>query len=270
MTPGTPQDHISKKRVLYTVPEMSGVIVRRDQEYARSDSGPLTIDLYCPPGGGDGAPAPAVLFVTGFPDPGAQKIFGCRLKDMGSYTSWAQLAAASGLAAVTYTNNEPAADVHSVLQYLRRSGAELGIDAHRIGLWACSGNAPTALSLLMLQPRALKCAVLCYPYLLDLDNTTAVADAARQFRFVNACATKSIEDLPRDMPLFIVRAGQDQMPGLNDALDRFMAKALALNLPITFVNHSAAPHAFDLFFDNKSSRDIIACILQFMRCRLEA
>jgi acetyl esterase/lipase len=249
---------------------MTDVIVRRDQEYGRSDSGPLTMDLYYPPDAGNGAPAPTVLFVTGFPDAGAEKLLGCRLKDMGSYTSWAQLAAASGLVAVTYTNNEPASDVTSLLQYLRGHGAEFGIDAHRMAVWACSGNAPTALSLLMRQPSDLKCAVLCYPYLLDSDNATAVADAARQFGFVNACAAKSIEDLPRDAPLFVVRAGQDQMPGLNDALDRFMGKALALNLPLTFVNHAAAPHAFDLFLDNEMSHDIIAMILQFMRSRLEA
>jgi len=76
--------------------------------------------------------------------------------------------------------------------------------------------------------------------------------------------------LRRDIPLFIARAGQDQMPGLNDTLDRFLVKALACNLPISFVNHSEAPHAFDLFHDSETSRGIISRILAFLQSHLLA
>ena len=74
--------------------------------------------------------------------------------------------------------------------------------------------------------------------------------------------------LRRDIPLFIARAGQDQMPGLNDTLDRFLVKALACNLPISFVNHSEAPHAFDLFHDSETSREIVRRILAFLQFHL--
>jgi len=80
-------------------------------------------------------------------------------------------------------------------------------------VWACSGNVPTALSVLMQDaPDHLKCAVLCYGYMFDSDGSTAVADAARRWGFVNPCAGKSADDLRRDIPLFIARAGQDQVP----------------------------------------------------------
>jgi hypothetical protein len=59
----------------------------------------------------------------------------------------------------------------------------------------------------------LKCAVFCYGYMLDFNGSTGVADAAKQFGFVNACAGRSVADLPHDLPLFIARAGQDRMPG---------------------------------------------------------
>jgi hypothetical protein len=104
--------------------------------------------------------------------------------------------------------------------------------------------------------------------MLDLDGSTAVADAARQFGFVNPCAGKPIEDLPLDIPLFIARAGHDQMPGLNEALDGFLAKALMRNLPITLANHPDAPHAFDLLHDSEMSREIIRQMLGFLRCYL--
>ena len=87
---------------------------------------------------------------------------GCRLKEMGSYISWAGLTTTSGLVAITYTNAEPASDAHKVLDYVANAAA-LGIDENRIGLWACSGNVPTALSLLMQGDRDyLKRAALCY------------------------------------------------------------------------------------------------------------
>jgi acetyl esterase/lipase len=75
---------------------------------------------------------------------------------------------------------------------------------------------------------------------------------------------------PRALPLFIARAGQDQVPHLNETIDRSLLKALTRNLPVTFVNHPAAPHAFDLFYDSATSREIIRQILAFMRFHLPA
>ena len=269
MSQNSQPDHISQKRVVYTMPGVDAVTVRRDEAYRAADGDALAMDLYYPPRSKSGARTPAVIFVTGFSDVGAQRMLGCRLKEMGSYISWAQLGAASGLVAITYTNREAAADVHAVLRHVRQNAASLNIDENRIGVWACSGNGPTALSVLMQDAQDwLKCAVLCYPYTLDLDGATGVADAARQWGFVNPCAGKSVADLPRDVPLFIARAGQDQMPGLNETLDRFLVQALTRNLPVTFVNHAAAPHAFDLFDDSETSREIIRRILSFFQFHL--
>ena len=262
-------DAVAKKRVVYTMPGTDAVTVRRDEPYLGADGGALPMDLYYPPDSTSGAPTPAVIFVTGYPDAGARQRLGRPLKEMGSYVSWAELAAASGLAAVTYTNSDPATDVHAVLRHLRQNAASLGIDENRLGIWACSGNAPNALSVVMQDAHEyLKCAVLCYALTLDLDGSTGIADAASHWGFANPCGGKSVDDLPRDVPLFIARAGQDQMPGLNSALDRFLAKAVACNLPVTFVNHSEAPHAFDLFHDSDTSREIIRGLLGFMRFHL--
>jgi hypothetical protein len=261
--------HISKKRVVYTMPGIDAVTIRRDEPYRATETGALTMDLYYPPDSQSGARTPAVIFVTGFSDVGAQKMLGCTLKEMESYISWGQLTAASGLVAITYTNHDPAADVQHVLQHVRQNAAPLNIDENRIGVWACSGHVPTALSALMQHGQDyLKCAVLYYGYTLDLDGSTNVADAARQFGFANPCAGRSVDDLPRDIPLLIVRAGQDQMPRLNDALDRCIGRALTDNLPVTFVNHSLAPHAFDLFHDSEISREIIRRTLAFLQCHL--
>jgi hypothetical protein len=269
MSQETQQDDITKKTVVFQIPGVDAVTIQRDVPYRETDADTLTLDIYYPPDSNSGARTSAVIFVTGYPDVGFRAQFGCKQKEMVSYISWGQLAAASGLVAITYTNREPAADVHAVLQYLRQNAALLGIDEDRIGVWACSGNVPMALSFLMKESQDyLKCAALCYGYMLDLDDSTAIADAARQWGFANPAAGKTVDDLPQDLPLFIVRAGQDKMPLLNETIDRFLIKAVARNLPLTFVNHAAAPHAFDLFHDSETSREIIRQVLAFMRFHL--
>jgi dienelactone hydrolase len=260
---------MTKKRVVYRLPGMDAVTVRQDVEYRQAETGALTMDLYYP--SESAAPPPAVLFVTGYPDAGFQQMFGCKLKEMGSYVSWGRLAAVSGLVAITYTNQEPATDALAVLRYVRENAAALGIDANRIGVWSCSGNVPTALWVSMQESQDfLRCVVLCYGVMLDLDGSTGVAESAAQWRFANPAAGRSVEDLPQGLPLFIARAGRDEVPHLNESIDRFLAKALARNLPVTLVNHPEAPHAFDILQDSETTREIIRRILGFLRFHLAA
>lgn len=263
------QEHITRKRVVYQMPGMEAVTVRRDVPYQATEAGGLTMDVYYPPEAQRDARLPAVIFVAGYPDVGFAAKLGCKFKEMGSSVSWAQLTAASGLVAITYTNREPVTDVYALLDYVRQNAAGLGVDENRLGLWAASGNVPLALSVLMQAGRDyLQCAVLCYGYTLDLEGGADVAAAARMWGFVNPCAGKSVADLPPALPLFIARAGQDQMPHLNESLDRFLSQAVTRNLPVTFVNHPAAPHAFDLLDDSAASRALIRQILAFMRFHL--
>jgi len=269
MSEETQRNDITKKRVVYQLPGVDAVRIERDVVYRTTGAGSLTMDVYYPPDYKTEERAPAVIFVSGYSDSGFQRMLGCRLKEMESYVSWGQLTAISGMAAITYSAVEPAADVDALLQYVRQNAASLGIDENRICIWACSGNAPNALSVLMQPARDyVKCAALCYPVTLDLEGYASTAESSKMFGFVNPCAGKSVDDLQRNIPLFIVRAGKDETPNLNETLDRFLAKALSCNLPITVTNHAAAPHAFDVMDDSETSREIIRQILSFMRFHL--
>ena len=95
-----------------------------------------------------------------------------------------------------------------------------------------------------------------------------MAAASQQFRFANACAGKSVDDLAPDVPLFLVRAGREHFPGVNEALDRFAAAAVARNLPITVVNHATGPHGFDLEDGSDASRGVIRQALSFLGLHL--
>lgn len=266
----SPQNDITKKAVVYTLPGMDAVEVRKDIEYQASEENPPTFDLYSPPDSPSGARKPAVILVSGYPDPGYERMLGCKQKEMASNVSWAQLLAASGLMTVTYTNEDPARDLDVLLDNLRQNGSTLGIDENRIGVWACSGNVPMALAALMQgADPPFKCAALCYGFMLDLAGSTVVAETAAQFGFVNPAGATSL-DLPQDLPLLVVRAGQDEMPRLNETIELFMSEALAHNLPVTLVNHHSAPHAFDIHDDSERSHEVIRQILAFLRLHLLA
>ena len=275
-----PQDHISQKRAVYHVAGMERAIVRKDVVYRATDAGPLTMDLYYPADAVADARRPAVVLVAGYNDVGYEKMLGVKFKEMGMSVSWGQLIAASGLVAIAYTNRTPAEDLDALLTHVRDNAAALGIDDDRIGVWANSGNVPLALSALMrrtagpkgpglhVERHDLRCGALLYGYMLDLDGATGVAEAAATFRFTNPNAGKSLDDLREDLPLFIVRAGQEQFPHLNDSIDRFFARALTLNRPITLVNHAEGPHSFDLLHDSETSRGIIRQVLDFLTSQL--
>jgi len=253
---------IAKKKVVYTLPGMEALEVRRDIAYRSTAGGELLMDVYYPTAAA-GSGAPVVVCPLAYPDPEA------RVRMYGPVTSWAQLMAASGMAAVLYGASAPAEDVHAALHHLRTNAGPLGIDAGRMGIFAASGNVTVALSALM-RDAQLKCAALLCGYTMDLDGSTAVADTSKQFGFADACAGKSVDDLPDDVPMLFVRAGRDQFPGLNHALDKVIARALARNLPLTLVNHGTGTHGFDLDEDSEPSRGIIRHVLAFLRLHLGA
>jgi acetyl esterase/lipase len=161
---------------------------------------------------------------------------------------------------ITYLNHEPA-DARALLRHLQCNADALGIDSERIGIWACSGNVPNALGLLANEK--VRCAALLYGYMLDLDGATDVAEAAARFHF--AAPQTSIQDLRRDVPMLIVRAGRDETPGLEQALQRFVHHARAVELNVTLLDHPDAPHAFDLLDDSPRTHEVILEVLAFLR-----
>ena len=258
---------IALKKVVYEIPGMASAIVRRDVPYGTAGAAALTMDLYYPSTAAAGATSPATVVVLGYP-PREPNPLGCAFKEMAWSVSWGRLIAASGIVAIFYTNRNPEADLRAVLDHIREHAESLHIDRRRIGLFASSGSGPLALSTLMAERGDLACAALCYPFTLDAGGSTAIAESAAKWGFVNATAGKSASDLPPDVPLFVARAGQDEFPHLNEALDRFVADALARDLPVTVVNHAGAPHAFDLVHDSDATREIIRQLLSFLQFHL--
>ena len=269
MSDDAPRNPIATARVLYDDPGTDRVTVRRGIPYRTDRPEPLALDVYVPEQAEPGALLPAVIIVIGYPGEGFARMIGCRATEMGPVVSWARLLAASGLAAITYENATPADDFAAVLAYVHENAAELGVDTGRIGLFASSGNGPLALSSIIGGSGARVAALaLVYPLTMDVGGGTSVADASAAYKFVNACAGLGVDDLSGDVPLLLVRAGRDEVAGLNTALDAFAAQAVARNLPLTFVNVPDAPHAFDLFADGVETRAAVAKVLGFLAAHL--
>jgi hypothetical protein len=243
---------VARKTAVLELPGAAAIEVRRELRYGEGG----TFDLYLAPGNG---PAPTVLFAFGFPD----ARFAQGLRTMGAYVSWGRLLAVSGMNAVAYSYVEPVRDLAALLEHLRANAEALRVDRSRLGVWAASGNVPTALHLLMTQPpETFRAAALLYGYMLD------VPAAAEQFGIGAPARGRSIDDVPPRLPLLVVRAGKDQTPGLNGSLDAFVTQALARDLPVTIINQAGAPHSFDLFDDSDASRATIRDVLGFLRKHL--
>jgi len=60
--------------------------------------------------------------------------------------------------------------------------------------------------------------------------------------------------------MLVVRAGKDAMPGLDETLQRFVARH-----PVTLIDHAEAPHAFDLVDDTPRTHEVIDEVLAFLR-----
>jgi hypothetical protein len=269
MSQQAPRADLAAKTVLYTMTGVDDVIVRRDQPYKTTEDGALTMDVYYPPESASATRLPAVIFGYGYSDVGYPNMLGCTFKEMGMNVSWARLFAAAGLVAIVYGNRQPVEDVTDVLRSIQDNAESLRIDRHRIGLWAESGNVPLALSLLMPPGHGyLRCAAFSNGFMLDLDGKTGVAEMQRTYHFANPCEGKSVDDVRSDVPMLLVRSGQDQFPGINESLDNFLIHALRRDLPVTLVNHQGAPHGFELYLDDARTYEIVRQILGFMRFHL--
>lgn len=251
---------LARRQIVYSAPGAEGLQPRSLTCRTAADVA-LAMDIYYPSPAAT-SPVPVVVVACGYADPDG------RVRRFGPVTSWARLLAMAGMATVVYGPSAPATDLDAVLNHLRREADTLGIDGARIGLFAASGNVPVALSTLM-HDGEVRCAALFCGYTMDGGGTTVVRDMAIQAGFVNACAGRTIDELPDRVPMLFVRAGQDQCPGLNDRLDVLIARGLARNWSLAFLNHPFGVHGFDLYEQSAHAQRIIRSIVAFLQLQLD-
>jgi dienelactone hydrolase len=208
------------RAVVLQIPGMHLAKVRRNVVYRSSPQ--LRMDVYRPRNVRGRLPAVLLGGPTGFGKSSAQKI------------GWAQLIAASGLAAVAFDFRSDA-DVAAAITYVRAHAPRLGIDGGRL----CTMWFSTAPGLSQLTP-ILRCNVVYY----------APLDPGLKYP-----------------PMLIVKAGRDD-PGINHSIDRFEAAAQSLHADVRVVTNATARHGFDLGPRTARTRAIMRETLRFLRARL--
>lgn len=264
-------DDVFRKRVVYQVPGMDAVEVRRDLVYHQAGGEELTMDVYLPPGLGEGERRPGVLLVHGGPVPPQ---LWSKVKGMGVFLSYGELLAASGMVAVAFNHRfldvagigAAASNVAAAIACARENAPAFHLDPDRLCVWAFSGGGPFLAPILRERP----------PYVRSLVSYYALLDAAA---FQNMFGTPTPEEIVRDYspassfpageafagpPVLVARAGRD-WPWLNATIDAFVARALAANAAIDVMNHPEGQHGFDTLDDDARSREIVERTIAFVK-----
>jgi acetyl esterase/lipase len=259
--------------VVYAPAGMDRVRVRPDLVYTKDPSPAQKMDVYLPETVPPGKSVPAVFLIHG----GVGARFPLRPKDWGIYRSWGRLLAASGMAAVAFNHRvgfpdpnltNAAGDVLDAIAFVRGRAAQFQIDPDRIALAAYSAGGPM-LSMAIREPKPyVRCLVAFYAFL-DLQGSPLHKkylgeDKIRQFSPAVALS-QSAGPLP---PIFVARAGKDQIPDLQPGLDHFVAEAIARNVALEFVNQPDGEHGFDNQPGDPRSREIVRQAVEFLRTNL--
>lgn len=258
--------------VVYRVDGMDKVKVIADLDYAKSGSEFRKMDVYQPPNLAKTDKLPAVIFIHG----GASERF--TPKDWGIYTSWGRIIAASGMIGVTFTHRlgfpqtvleEGMSDVNAAINYVRANADALNVDKDRICLIAFSAGGPMLSGALREKPEYVRCIVAYYAFMdirqSEVHKRSETAETVKKFSNITYLDAPDAGKIP---PLFIARAGRDEVPTMNDSIDRFINAAISKNLAITIMNHPTGSHAFDNTNDDERSREIIKSSIAFMKSHL--
>ncbi len=256
--------------VVLKVPGMDTVKVVENLKYTKSDDANVLMDIYIPPDLSENEKRPAVIFLHG----GAKTDY--TPKDWGVYTSWGRLIAASGFVGVTFTHRleypntsleKAAADVRDAIKYVRENADKYHVDKDRVCLIAYSAGGPLLTLAMRGDMPFVRCLVGFYAFM-DIQQsdyrTTEKPETVKSFSPI----TYLQNDANKIPPMFIARAGHDEVATMLDSIDRFVAEALSKDIALTLVNHPQGVHGFDNQNDDERSREIIRTAIEFIRLHL--
>ena len=287
LTPGSglTREDLPQKRIVYSIPGMDSVKVRRDMTYKHADGADLKMDVYLPAVQSQTKPVPGVVLLHGGPLPPSVSA-----KDWGIFVSYGQLLAASGLVAVAVNHRftsvdelpTAATDIQDALHYVRDHAKSLHLDPDKLGLWAFSGAGVLLTDSLRDRPAYIRCLVAYYtvfdpqyykvfdPQAYHEGQYTADSDMISD-KVVQHFSPRSQLKAGNSLilPLLIARAGRDH-PVLNQFLDLMVKEGLAANMVLDVMNHPNGQHGFDVLNDDARSREIIVRTVSFLKTHLEA
>jgi len=256
--------------VVYQVPGMDKVKVVQNLKYTKTDDSNVLMDIYLPPKTAAREKHPAVIFIHG----GSKTEY--TPKDWGIYTSWGRLVAASGFVGVTFTHRlkypdkslEIAAqDVRAAIAYVRANADKYDADPDRICLATYSAGGPMLSLAMGGEMPFVRCLIGFYSFMDVRQSDYHKTESAETLK-VFSPITYLHKDPSKIPPIFIGRAGRDEVPTMDDSIDRFIKEALLADIALTFANHPAGVHGFDNQNNDDRSCEIIRMAVEFMKAHL--
>ena len=256
--------------VVYNVPGIDRVRIDQNLRYTPTADANIAMDIYRPPEHAISEKRPAVIFIHG----GAKTEWSP--KDWGRFKSWGRLIAASGFVAVTFTHRleypkrsleAGAHDVQDAINYVRSNADKYNVAKDRICLVGFSAGGPM-LSLAMRGDMPyVKCIVGFYAFM-DIRQSNYNKSEKPEVLKAFSPITYLEKDPAKLPPMFIARAGRDEVPTMDDSIDRFVNAAISKNIALTFANHPNGVHGFDSQNDDERSREIIRSAIAFLKSNL--
>jgi acetyl esterase/lipase len=261
----------------HTYRPMGTEIRTRDvsERSSRAQMGPVTFDIYYPPGMKGHERLPVVVEVIGFSDESEliKSLIGVPeglyIKDHPYFTSLGRMLAASGVIAVCYRTTRWD-DLWMLVDYLRNHSNALKIDPDNIGLWSISAQ-PVIASSYAFQPdrEYIQYGVNSYGVTWAPDMDPDLVEDIRQFAHA---VDFYFDELPEptvwrtDMPMFVVRCGKDEItaPVVTNTTDYFVEHALMNDVPVEFVDYQEGIHGYDYLQYTNKSTEILKQALNFV------
>jgi acetyl esterase/lipase len=257
--------------LVYHVAGEDKVRVQKDRVYRSEPE--LKADIY-EPLESVGARAPIVIFLHG----GVPPEVPLRPKDWGIYQGWGRLMGASGFVAVAFNHRlgfpnpmmaEAADDVEKLIGYVRGHAAEFGADPDRICLASYSAGGPL-LAPYLRQPRPFIRCLAAFYSILDIRDSDHHRRFLKPDQLDLFSPAKQLEEHAATAPpIFLMRAGRDQVPGLNAWMEKFLDVAIRKNAQITLMIHATGAHGFENTNDDARSREILKAAIEFMKTQLQ-
>src|SRR5438874_2934419 len=257
--------------VVVQVPGMDKVKVVQNLKYTKSDDPNVLMDIYLPPDTAAREKHPVVMFIHG----GAKTEY--TPKDWGIYASWGGIVAASGFVGVTFTHrlNYPdkslelaAQDVRAAIDYLRANADKYNADPDQMCLATYSAGGPMLSLAMGGEMPFVRCLIAFYSFMDVRQSEYRKTEDAETLK-VFSPITYLNKDPSRIPPIFIARAGRDEVPTMDDSIDRFIKEAVVANVALTFANHPQGVHGFDNQNNDDRSCEIIRTALEVMKADLQ-
>ncbi len=119
---------------------------------------------------------------------------------------------------------EAASDVNAALNYIRANADSLNIDKDRICLAAYSAGGPMLSFAMRDKPQYVRCLVAFYAFMDIQQSEPHRANETVDMVKTYSPITYLANDAGKLPPIFIARAGLDEVPTMNDSIDRLYAR----------------------------------------------